>query len=67
LRAAISGSTLRLAEPPSASLLYSVEVPPEGGDTWYANMHAAYDALPDQLRDHLDGLKVNISRPPMAT
>src|SRR5512142_1271249 len=30
--------------PPMASVLYGIEVPPEGGNTSFANMYAAYDA-----------------------
>jgi len=51
-----------LREPPLGSVLYGVEVPPEGGDTWFANMQAAYDALPQAMKDRLDGLTVIISR-----
>ena len=32
--------------PPSAAILYALEVPEKGGDTWVANMFAAYEALP---------------------
>ncbi|MBT6273720.1 MAG: hypothetical protein HOI95_06270 [Chromatiales bacterium] len=31
-----------LARPPSVSMLYAVDVPPFGGDTWYANTQLAY-------------------------
>ena len=31
--------------PPAKTLLYAVETPDAGGDTLYANMYAAYDAL----------------------
>ncbi|UBU11419.1 TauD/TfdA dioxygenase family protein [Nonomuraea gerenzanensis] len=51
-----------LTEPPTGSLLYAREVPPTGGDTWYANMYAAYDALPDRIKDRIAGLQVVISR-----
>jgi taurine dioxygenase len=33
------------AEPPMGSILYLTEVPPEGGDTLFASMYAAYDKL----------------------
>lgn len=36
-------------EPPSASLLYALEIPPAGGDTSFCNMYAAYDTLPAEL------------------
>src|SRR6202158_1085943 len=37
-------------EPPSASALYALEVPPEGGDTGFCSMYRAYETLPDELR-----------------
>ncbi|MEM9682284.1 MAG: TauD/TfdA family dioxygenase [Pseudomonadota bacterium] len=42
--------------PPKATALYSVEVPPQGGDTLFANMYLAYDALSDGMKDFIDGL-----------
>jgi taurine dioxygenase len=42
-------------EPPSASALYALEVPPSGGDTGFANMYLAYEALPDELRRRIEG------------
>lgn len=44
-------------KPPMGSLLYSLEVPPEGGDTLFADMYAAYDALSDEKKNRIDGLK----------
>lgn len=51
-----------LRRPPSASLLFGVIVPPIGGDTWFANMTMAYDALPQETKDRIDRLRVIISR-----
>jgi taurine dioxygenase/putative 2-oxoglutarate oxygenase len=51
-----------LVEPPAGSMLYAIETPPVGGDTWFANMVAAYDALPAVTRERIEGLKVVISR-----
>jgi taurine dioxygenase len=43
------------AEPSLGSLLYALEIPKEGGDTSFANMAAAYDALPAEIKQRLDG------------
>jgi taurine dioxygenase len=42
--------------PARATLLYSIEVPKQGGDTLFANQYAAYDDLPDSTRARIDGL-----------
>jgi taurine dioxygenase len=42
-------------EPPCASALYALEVPPSGGDTGFANMYLAYERLPDSLRRQIEG------------
>ena len=45
--------------PPSASLLYAREVPPDGsGRTGFANMYEAYEGLPMELREVVDGLTI---------
>lgn len=44
-------------EPPLGSILYIKDCPPEGGDTLFANMYAAYDALSDQMKTYLASLK----------
>ncbi len=43
-------------EPPSATILYAIEVPDAGGDTAFASMAKAYETLPDNLRDEVGGL-----------
>ena len=43
--------------PALGSLLYAREVPPSGGDTIFASMFAAYDALSDGLKRALEGLR----------
>ncbi len=45
-------------EPSMATVLHAVVLPPDGGDTCFADMSAAYDALPDQDKAELDGVKV---------
>ncbi len=39
--------------PAMATFLYAVEVPDEGGDTLFANMQAAYDALDGDMKGQL--------------
>ena len=42
--------------PAKASLLYSRSIPPVGGQTEFADMRAAYDALPEDMKQRLRGL-----------
>jgi taurine dioxygenase len=44
-------------EPPLGSILYIRECPPRGGDTLFASMYAAYDALSDRMKAYLAGLR----------
>src|ERR1700691_3948083 len=39
-----------MAEPTAGTILYAVEVTPEGGDTWFCDLGAAYEALPAGLK-----------------
>jgi taurine dioxygenase len=41
--------------PSLGSLLHAQELPAQGGDTLFADMHLAYDSLPAALRATLDG------------
>jgi len=51
-------SDLSYKEKPSlGSLLHAIELPSEGGDTLFANMHAAYDGLSEALKARIDGLR----------
>ena len=43
-------------EPPMGSILYIKKCPPKGGDTLFASMYAAYEALSDRMKTYLDGL-----------
>jgi taurine dioxygenase len=49
-------SDLSYKEKPSlGSLLHAQELPAEGGDTLFANMHLAWDTLPAHLRSAVEG------------
>ena len=41
-------------EPPMGSILYMHELPPVGGDTLFASMYAAYDALSEPMKRLLE-------------
>lgn len=43
--------------PAMGSILYALEIPPSGGDTLFAGMAAAYDALDDAMKERIGNLK----------
>ncbi len=45
-----------IQDPPKASMLYALEIPPSGGNTGFVNMYAAYDVLPPALKQRIEGL-----------
>ena len=47
-----------LDEPPKASMLYALEVPPTGGNTGFTNMYRAYDEMPEALKRRVAGLRL---------
>ncbi len=50
-----------LPRPPAITLLRSVEVPPFGGDTTFANLALAYATLSDTFRRMIEPLRVHFS------
>jgi len=48
-----------IPEPPPGCALYSLEIPSKGADTWFTDMYAAYDRLPDRLRRRIEGMEIN--------
>src|SRR6195256_30393 len=47
-----------LEDPPKASILYALEVPPAGGNTYFCNMYRAYELLPEASRRRIAGLSL---------
>lgn len=45
-------------EPSMATILHAVTMPPLGGDTCFADMYAAYEALSEDAKTELDGVRV---------
>ncbi len=43
------------ARPPAGTCLYGIIIPPIGGDTLFANQHRALEAMPDALRERIEG------------
>ncbi len=47
-----------LPDPPKASILFALEVPPSGGDTSFCTMYGAWESLPESLRETALRLRV---------
>ena len=43
--------------PAMGTMLYAIEIPEEGGNTLFANAYKAYDALPERVKQRIDGRK----------
>jgi taurine dioxygenase len=44
-----------LQDPPKASILYALEVPPFGGNTYFNSMYRAYEFLPAAVKKRIEG------------
>jgi taurine dioxygenase len=44
-----------LQDPPKASILYALEVPPSGGNTYFNSMYRAYEILSESLKKRIEG------------
>jgi len=59
--------TAYLGHPAMATMLYALETPPVGGDTMFADMTMAYEALSDGMQRLLGGLRaLNVPNKPVA-
>jgi taurine dioxygenase len=47
-----------LEDPPKASMLYALEIPPTGGNTGFGSMYRAYETMPAALRGRIEGMRV---------
>jgi alpha-ketoglutarate-dependent taurine dioxygenase len=47
-----------MPQPTFGTILFGAEIPPEGGDTWFADLATAYDRLPAALQAQIDGRRV---------
>src|SRR5258706_5242944 len=56
-----------LEQPPKASILYALEVPPAGGNTYFCNMYHAYESLPEELKRRITGAGSTLSPPETGT
>jgi taurine dioxygenase len=44
--------------PPDASMLYALEIPPSGGNTYFCGMQAVWKALPAALKARIEGRRI---------
>ena len=44
-----------MAQPTAGTILYAIEVTPEGGDTWFCDLGGAYATLPFDLKAKVEG------------
>jgi taurine dioxygenase len=47
-----------LEKPPKTSIVYALEIPPEGGHTYFCSMYGAYESLPEELRRRIANLRL---------
>ncbi len=47
-----------IEQPPDASMLYSLEIPARGGDTWFCGMKAALAKMPRELVERIKNLDI---------
>jgi taurine dioxygenase len=47
-----------LEAPPDASMLYALELPASGGDTWFCGMQAAFADMPEALKATIRGRRI---------
>lgn len=46
-----------MPKPPSGTMLYSIDIPPTGGDTHFSNQHLSFERMPSEMRQRFEGLQ----------
>lgn len=46
-----------MENPPCGTVLYSLEIPPHGGDTHFSNQHLSFEKMPEEMKERFAGLK----------
>ena len=46
-----------MPQPTFGTILFGEEIPPEGGDTWFADLTTAYERMPAALKAKVEGLR----------
>lgn len=46
-----------MEKPPAGTILYSLDIPPHGGDTHFSNQHLSFESMPDAMKSRFAGLK----------
>ena len=45
-----------MQNPPVGTVLYSLDIPPHGGDTHFSNQHLSFERMPDDMRERFEHL-----------
>lgn len=46
-----------MPKPPAATVLYSIDIPPQGGDTHFSNQHLSFASMPDPMKQKFESLQ----------
>jgi len=57
-RSSFHVDTSYVAQPPAYTALRAVRIPAQGGQTVFTNQYAAYESLPEELKERLEGRTV---------
>lgn len=46
-----------MENPPCGTVLYSLDIPPHGGDTHFSNQHMSFEKMPDEMKGRFENLQ----------